>query len=143
MTQLHENLSRQDSLVAKRGSERSFGFVFAVVFLLIGLFPLIRGAAPYWWSMAVAGAFALVALAFPAALKLPNRLWFKLGLFLGAIVGPVAIAIVYVVAVVPTGVLMRILGKDPLRLGKDPAARSYWVERPAPGPERSSMRNQF
>lgn len=143
MTRLHENLSRQESLTVKPGSERSFGLVFAAVFLAIGLFPLARGSAPHLWSIAVAVALAVVALVAPATLRIPNRLWFRLGLFLGSLVGPMAIAVVYIVAVVPTGLLMRLLGKDPLHLHRDASAHTYWVERPASGTERSSMRNQF
>lgn len=143
MTDLHENLQRGESLDGRPGSERSFGIVFAVVFALIGLYPLLRAAAPHWWALAAAAAFGGFAWLRPAVYRLPNRLWFKLGLLLAAVVGPVAIGIVYLTTIVPTGLLMRLLGKDPLRLRIDPSARSYWVERSPPGPDPKGMPNQF
>jgi hypothetical protein len=143
MTQLHENLARQDSLEARRGSERSFGLVFAIVFGLLGLYPLIRGDAPHWWLVAAGIATAAAGLFAPALLRHPNRWWFKLGELLARIVAPLAIGVVYYVSVVPIGLLMRILGKDPLRLRRDAEAASYWIPRAPPGPEPKSLGNQF
>lgn len=143
MSQLHEDLARHESLVARMGSEKSFGVVFAAVFLVISLYPLVRGGSPIWWLIglsAVTGALAYVA---PRAFHYPNRWWFKLGNVLAAIVGPVAIGIVFFVTVVPIGMLMRALGKDPLRLRLDQDAKSYWIRRDPPGPDPKSMSNQF
>jgi len=96
-----------------------------------------------WWLFAVAAAFAAVAYLAPALFRVPNYWWFRFGNLLAAIVGPLAIAIVYATTVIPIGLLMRALGKDILRLRRDPAATSYWIERRPPGPPPESLRNQF
>jgi hypothetical protein len=91
----------------------------------------------------VAGVFALVAILRPTLLRHPNRLWTKLGLLLGKIVSPVALAILFYGVVAPIGMLVRLTGKDPLRLRLDSGAESYWIPRKPPGPPPESMTNQF
>jgi len=95
------------------------------------------------WSIAAAAAFALLALAVPRALAPLNRAWTAFGDLLHRIVSPVALGILYYGVVTPTGLLMRLAGKDPLRLRFDPAARSYWIERRPPGPPPESLKDQF
>lgn len=124
----------------KHGSDRSFGVVFSLVFLVIGLLPLLSSDQPRWWSLIVAGLFLLLAWLLPSVLALPNRLWCKLGVLLGAIVAPIMMGIVYFLAVLPTGLLMRLFGKDLLKLKIDKQATSYWVKRDQP---IGSMKNQF
>ena len=143
MTDLHEDLKHRDAREDRPGPERSFGFVFAAVFALVAFWPLLRGESPRWWALAVAAALGGFAWLLPSVYRVPNRLWFKLGLVLAAVVGPVALAIVYLVAIVPTGLLLRIFGKDPLRLRLDSAAQTYWMERNPPGPDPTGMPNQF
>ena len=128
---------------ANRSSDRAFGWVFAAVCAIVALYPILKGHAwrPGW--MAGAALFALVALFRPALLAPLNRLWYRLGLALHAVVNPVVMALIFVVAVVPTGLLMRVFGKDPLRLRRDPKAASYWIRRTPPGPEPDSLKNQF
>ena len=137
----HERLA-QDETVAI-GSDRGFGIVFAVVFTAIGLFPLIRGEPPRGWSLAIAGAFLAVTLVKPAWLAPLNTLWFRFGLLLQRVVHPIVLAVIYFAVVTPTGLIMRALGKDPLRLRFDPDATTYWIARDPPGPEPESMKNQF
>ena len=137
----HERLA-QDETVAI-GSDRGFGIVFAVVFTAIGLFPLIRGEPPRGWSLAAAGAFLAVALVKPAWLAPLNTLWFRFGLLLQRVAHPIVLAVIYFAVVTPTGLIMRALGKDPLRLRFDPDATTYWIPRDPPGPEPESMKNQF
>ena len=137
----HEELSRDHEI--EGSSDRSFGLVFAVVFMIIALWPLLQGAGPRWWAVAVAAAFGLVAVLWPALLARPNRWWLKLGVLLGKIVSPIALGILFYVVLVPIGLLMRVLGKDPLRLQRDAAADSYWMRRTPPGPPPDSMTNQF
>lgn len=123
------------------GSERGFGLVFAAVFAIVALWPLIRGNEARLWALSVAALFVIAAFAAPALLKWPNRLWFKLGLLLGRVVAPVVMAIIFVVTVIPTGLVMRLLGKDLLYLRRRPDAASYWhTVDPA---ARSPMKNQF
>src|SRR5262245_34919990 len=98
----HEDLSREEHV--EGSSDRSFGFVFAAVFLIIAAWPLLHGGGLRWWSLAVAGAFALVAGAVPHLLAVPNRLWLKFGLLLGKIVSPIALGILFYVVFMPIGV---------------------------------------
>ena len=136
-----ENLERNEAVQVS--SERSFGIVFTVVFALIALFPLLHGAPPRLWSLVVAAAFLAAALLRPALLGPLNRLWFRFGLLLHRIVSPVAMGIIFFGAIMPMGFLMRALGKRPLRLGFDPAAKSYWIPRQPPGPEAKTMSDPF
>jgi predicted membrane metal-binding protein len=121
------------------GSERAFGLVFAVVFALVGLFPLVHGGAVRWWALAVALAFVAAAYLAPRILRPFNRLWFHFGLLLHAVVNPVIMFVIYYGAVVPMGLVIRARGKDLLRLKHDKAAASYWIKREPPG----SMTKQF
>ena len=137
----HEDLTREEHV--EGSSDRSFGFVFAAVFLIIAVWPLWHGAGLRWWSVGVAAAFAVAAVAVPRVLAVPNRLWMKFGLLLGKIISPIALGILFYLVFMPIGVLMRVLGKDPLKLKRDDAATSYWVNREPPGPPPTSMTNQF
>lgn len=137
----HEDLHR--STAVDGSSDRSFGLVFAGLFLVIALWPVFSGGPIRWWSLGVAAVFALTALAAPALLSMPNRLWTKFGLLLGRVVSPIASGILLFGVFTPIGLLMRMLGKDPLRLKPDPAATTYWIERKPPGPPPDSMTNQF
>lgn len=138
---LHEQFER-DELV-KKNSERSFGFVFAAVFLLIGLWPLPSGGAPRGWALAMAGLFLLAALGLPRVLRPLNSVWLGIGLVLHRLVSPFILGLLFYLTVTPTGLIMRALGKDPLRLRFDRQAKSYWIERRPPGPAPDSLRNQF
>ena len=137
----HEDLSRKQEV--EGSSDRSFGLVFAAVFVLIGAWPLWQGAAPRWWALGVAAAFAAVAVLRPGLLAHPNRLWSRLGVLLGMLVSPIALGALFYLAFVPIGLLMRLAGKDPLRLRRDAGSASYWIPRRPPGPPPDSMTNQF
>jgi len=95
------------------------------------------------WTSAIAALFLVAALLYPAALKPLNLLWLKFGLLLHRVVNPIVMALVFFGAVLPTGLIMRALGKDPLRLKRQPDANSYWIERHPPGPAPKSMKDQF
>jgi hypothetical protein len=125
----------------KVGSERSFGLVFAAVFCVIGLWPLMGGHPVRIWSLAIAAVFLALAFARPAVLRPLNLLWFRFGLLLGRIVSPIVMALIFYVAVVPTGLIMKLLGKDILRLRFDPHAKTYWIVRE--NEPETSMKNQF
>ena len=140
-TQTHESFERDQQV--KGSSDRSFGIVFAVVFAIIGFWPLIGGAAPRVWSLIVAGAFLAIAVVYPRLLAPLNRLWLKFGLLLHRITNPIIMGFVFFLAVVPTALIMKMLGKDPLRRKLDKDAASYWILREPPGPPPDSMKNQF
>jgi len=125
------------------GSDRTFGLVLGGFFAMVGLYPLLRAEAPRWWAILVAVPFILAAAIRPPLLAPLNRLWTRLGFLLGRIVSPIALFIVYCVAVVPTGLVLRLLRKDPLRLRMDPGAKSYWIERSPPARADEQMKKQF
>ena len=135
----HETLSRR--MDGRQGSDRAFGVVFAVVFAVIGVWPLLRGGDVALWALGLGAAFLAVALARPRILAPFNRLWFRFGLLLHAVVGPVVLGLIYAVSVVPTGLIMRARGYDPLRR-KKPVGDTYWIAR-EPGPAPDSFDRQF
>jgi hypothetical protein len=138
---IHERLTRDEQV--RGSSNRAFGLVFAGVFSLIGLWPLVRGGEFRLWSLAIAVFFLLITLTRPRLLAPLNRVWTKLGLVLHRIVNPVVMGILFYLVVTPTGLMMRLLGKDLLRLRFEPNEKSYWIERQPPGPAPESMKQQF
>ena len=124
----------------EQSSEKSFGVVFSIVFLIVALYPLITSAGIRIWALVVSIIFFLLAFLEPKILVLPNKLWFKFGLLIGSIVAPIVITLVYLVTVVPTGLIMRLLCKYLLKQKLDKNAKSYWIERKQP---MGSMKNQF
>ena len=124
----------------EQSSEKSFGVVFSIVFLIVALYPLVNSEGLRMWALVVSIIFFLLAFLAPKILVLPNKLWFKFGLLIGSIVAPIVMAFVYFVTVLPTGLIMRLLGKDLLKQKLDKNAKSYWVKRSEP---MGSMKNQF
>jgi hypothetical protein len=122
-------------------SDRSFGLVFAAFFTVVALLPALHGAPVRWWALAVAAAFAAIAFIAPRLLHPLNRAWYALGLLLHHVVNPVIMAVMFYGAILPMALLLRVLGKDLLRLKREPEATSYWIPREplAPG----SMSKQF
>ena len=134
MTEISRHVSTEQS------SEKSFGVVFSIVFLIVALYSLINSEGLRIWALVVSIIFFLLAFLAPKILVLPNKLWFKFGLLIGSIVAPIVMAFVYFVTVLPTGLIMRLLGKDILKQQLDKNAKSYWIERKEP---MGSMKNQF
>jgi hypothetical protein len=138
---LHEDLAREDDIVGS--SDRAFGLTLAAVFAVIGVVRLVLSHSYAGWWLGAAAVMLAFALAWPAALAPLNRLWLRLGLVLYKVVNPLVMGLVFFTTVMLIGLLMRALGKDPLRLRRDPAAGSYWITREPPGPEPDTMKNQF
>ncbi|MFN7276036.1 MAG: SxtJ family membrane protein [bacterium] len=137
-------LSNDDSETLPPASGRSFGIVFAVVFGVIALWPLLWGRDLRLWSAALATVFALAAAFAPTLLSRPAAGWQAFGLVLHRIVSPVMLFLVYVLAVLPTGLLLRLFGKDLLRMKLDRGGSgTYWIERTPPGPAADSLKNTF
>ena len=127
---------------APESSDRSFGFVFAVVFALIGCWPFLHWEAPRWWALAISAALVVVALVWPGILHPLNRTWLALGRLLHRVVSPVVMGVVFFLCVTPTGWIMRLRGKDHLSLKRRSDLKSYWIKRSTQAtPE--SMKNQF
>ena len=137
----HEDYRREGAV--KHSSDRAFGLTFAAVFTLIALWPLLDGAGPRWWALAVAALFTILAFAAPKLLAPANRLWHGFGLLLGRLVNPLVMGLLFYLVVTPTGLIMRAFGKDLLHLKRDPDAASYWIERTPPGPAPGGMPRQF
>ena len=137
----HERLL--DEGPVKTSSDRSFGIVFAIVFAIIGLWPLLADGGVRWWSLAIALGFAAVAIARPGLLAPLNRLWFRFGLLLNSIVSPLVMGLLFYLIITPFALFMRLTGKDLLHLRRDPEAASYWIQREPPGPAPETIKNQF
>ena len=123
----------------KIGSNRSFGIVFFVVFLIIATYPLINGDKLRLWSLIISIVFLFLGLVNSKILNPLNKLWFKFGIFLGKIISPLVMGIIFFLVVTPIGLLMRLLNKDLLNLRFNNNS-SYWIEKTEP---KSKMKNQF
>ena len=123
----------------KINSNRSFGIVFFVVFLLIAFYPLLKGHDLRIWSLIVSLIFLILGLLNSKILTPLNKMWFKLGLFLGKIISPLIMGIIFFIVVTPIGIIMRLFNKDLLNL-KYNKEKSYWIKRVGP---KSKMKNQF
>ena len=139
--EVHEDFSREYR--DRPSSDRVFGLVFAAMFALIGLFPILSARAPRLWAIGVGGAFLALALTVPWVLGPLNRGWSRLGAMLHRVASPIAVALLFFGVVTPFAVVLRIFGRDPLRLKRDPKATTYWIERVPPGPSPKSIKNQF
>ena len=123
----------------KISSNRSFGIVFFVVFLLIALYPLIYAGEIRIWSLIISIIFLILGLLNSKILAPLNKIWFKFGILLGKIVSPLIMGMIFFLVVTPIGFIMRLLGKDLLNL-KYNKNKSYWIEKKDP---KSKMKNQF
>ena len=123
----------------KIGSNRSFGIVFFIVFLLIALYPVINNEEIRVWSLIVSLIFLVLGLLNSKILNPLNQIWFKFGVLLGRIISPLIMAIIFFFVVTPIGLIMRILGKDILNLRYN-TKKTYWIEKTGP---KSKMKNQF
>ena len=123
----------------KTSSNRSFGIVFFIVFLLIALYPLTYNEEIRIWSIIISLIFLILGLLNSKILAPLNKLWFKFGIFIGKIISPLIMVIIFFLVVTPIGLIMRLLGKDVLNL-KYNNSQSYWIEKNGP---KSKMKNQF
>ena len=123
----------------KLSSNRSFGVVFFIVFLLIGLYPLLKGNDLRIWSLIISFIFLALGLINSRILTPLNRLWFKFGLLLGKFISPIIMVIIFFIVVTPIGIIMRLFKKDLLNL-KFNKKETYWIDKKGP---KSKMKNQF
>jgi hypothetical protein len=124
-------------------SDRSFGLVWTAALVIIGAWPLLDGELPRLWALVAAAALLGLSLLKAEVLAPLNRAWMRFGLLLNRFVSPVIMGVVFFGLVMPTGMLRRLAGADPLRRRRASAAgNSYWVERPRSNPP-GSMKDQF
>jgi hypothetical protein len=137
---MHERVASDER--APTSSNRAFGLVFVGFFTVVGALRLVTGR-PAVWFFVGAAILLLVALAWPRLLAPFNWLWARIGALLHRCVSPVVLGLVFFTTITPIGLLLRLLGKDVLRLRLDPNAQTYWIERRPPGPAPDTMRHQF
>lgn len=138
-----------ESLVERQGvrppSERSFGITFTVVFALLAAWLFLRKGLPIWGSLSLICSVLFLVAAFvnPVLLTALNRAWFRLGLMLHKIVNPIVMGLLFFLVFTPTGIVMRLIGKDLLGLKRTPIRSSYWIRRDAETDPLANMRNQY
>ena len=123
----------------KISSNRNFGIVFFIIFLLVAVYPILKGNDIRIWSLLISFVFLILGLINSKLLTPLNKLWFKFGLLLGKVVTPLIMGFIFFIVVTPIGILMRLLRKDLLNL-KYNEKKTYWIEKTGP---KSKMKNQF
>ena len=124
----------------KIGSNKSFGIVFFILFLFIGLYPILNNNSIRLWSIVIAALFLILGIFNSKLLSPLNKIWYKFGILLSKLISPLIIGLIFFFVVTPTGLLMRIIGKDLLNLKFNKKDKSYWIEKVGP---KSKMKNQF
>ena len=137
----HERVSAVQQI--EGSSNRSFGVVFCVVFLIVGLWPSFWGGDPRVWSISIASVLLVITIIRPQLLALLNRCWIAFGLMLHKVMNPVVMGFLFFLVVTPIALIMRVLGKRPLELTFERDLPSYWKDRDPPGPQADTMKNQY
>ena len=123
----------------KLPTNRNFGIVFSIVFLIIALWPLLKQNDLRLWSLSISGIFFVLGLLNSKLLTPLNKIWFKFGMLLGSFIAPIVMGIVFFFVVTPTGLIMKLLRKDLLNLKKN-KKETYWLDKDN---SNSSLKNQF
>jgi hypothetical protein len=127
-----------------RSSDRSFGIVFAVVFFLVAAYPWVLGIGGLrLWATAIGVGFGAAAMIAPAMLAPLNKLWFRFGALLHAVVSPVVLGVMFYLVILPSALAIRVLGRDILGLRFNPQAKTYWITRESESLNADSFRDQF
>ena len=123
----------------KLPSNKNFGIVFFLVFLIIGFWPLINTEEVRIWAIIISLIFLLLGLTNSKLLNPLNQIWFKFGILLSKIISPIVMGTIFFLVVTPIGLLMKIFRKDllNLKLNKD---KTYWIKKKD---SNSNMKNQF
>ena len=137
----HEKTNHSE--VIEPGSDRSFGLVVGGILSVIGIYQFFAGSGLSVWILGPGVALVFVGVIAPRMLHPLNIAWTHLGILLGKVVTPVVMFLVYVISVVPTGLILRLVGKDLLRLKSATSDATYWIERTPPGPPPESLKDQF
>jgi hypothetical protein len=137
----HEDFSRGERVAG--GSDRSFGFVMAAALGTLTVLNAWHSGRLWPWTGGLSVVFFSTGLLWPSALNPLNRTWLKFGEILHNIVNPIVMALLFYATVLPTGLVMRALGKDLLRLKRQAGLESYWIVRAPAGPAPETMKDQF
>ena len=130
---------RDQNIKITIGSEKSFGIVFAIVFMMIALYPLFFNSSINLTFFTFSVIFIILSFIFPSIFKYPNLIWFKFGKLLGLIISPIILSIVYLSVIMPIGIIFKIIRKDPLEKLFNPNQKTYWKDKVS----SSSMKDQF
>ena len=123
----------------KIGTNKSFGIVFFLFFLIVSIFPLFKDGNIRVWSLIIAIIFLILGLLNSKILTPLNKIWFKFGILLGSIVSPIVMGVIFFVIVTPTSLIMKVIGKNLLNLKRN-NKKTYWIER---SEIKSKMKDQF
>ncbi len=121
------------------GSEKSFGIVFSILFMIIAIYPIFIGSSLNIIFFIISIAFIILSFIFPSIFIYPNLIWFKFGKLLGLIISPIVLSIVYLSVIMPIGIVFKIIRKDPLEKSFDSSKKTYWKDKST----SSSMKDQF
>ena len=124
----------------KIGSNKSFGIVFFILFLLVSLYPLTINESIRYWSLIISVIFLILGLLNSNLLTPLNKIWFRFGILLGKLISPLIMLIIFFLVVTPIGLVMKIIKKDLLNLKFKKDKETYWIEKTEP---KSKMKNQF
>ncbi len=128
---------------ARAGSDRSFGLVFATLLAVVALYPAFVGGPIRFWALIAAAPFLVFGLFRPSLLRPLNIAWLRFGLLLGRVVNPLVMLVIYLLCILPIGLILKLAGKDLLKLRPDRTLDSYWIPRSPPGPSAESLEEQF
>ena len=123
----------------KISSNKSFGIVFFVFFLIVSFYPILNESEMRLWALVISIIFLVLGLLNSNILTPLNKVWFKIGILLGKIVSPIVMGVIFFIVVTPISLIMRLLGKDVLNIKKN-KKETYWIQKTGP---KSKMKNQF
>jgi hypothetical protein len=128
------------NLIINPPPPQSFGFLISFIFLIVGLYPLYFNSGLNIWSLFISFILLIIAKFYPNILKIPNNIWFKFSLLLGALSSPIVLGFIFFLILCPTSFFVKLIGKDSLNIEKKKNIKSYWIKRNLPiGP----MSKQF
>ncbi len=125
--------------IKNKSTNRSFGIVFCIVFLIISFWSFFDTAEIRYWSLVIAIIFFTLGLLNSKILTPLNLIWFKVGIFLGNFISPIVMAIIFFIVITPISLLLKLFSKDVLNL-KNNKDKTYWIKKDGP---KSKMKNQF
>ena len=123
-------------------SNRSFGLIFSAIFMVFSIYPVLFGNGLRIWTLIISLLFFSAAVLVPSILTPLNKLWVKFGLFMHSIINPILMGLVFFLTVLPTGIIIKCLGKDPMNRKFDNNSKSYWIDRKEKI-SKESFDNQF
>ena len=124
----------------KKSNNRSFGILFFIVFLILGLYPTLKGNSPNIYFIFISIPFIILGLINSKILTPLNNAWIKVGEILGMIIAPIVMAIIYFFILTPISLIVRIFGKDLLSIKFNKQVNTYWINRKK---NINSMKKQF